>query len=178
MSDGFLEGASVEQTPKTVEAPQANAEVDEVAVAEQEAAKEMAAENKAESFLEEAPTTTVTAQAGDQAQATAPAAVQKDEVTIEVEKILEDGLGEFVESMPAEAQQRFLSKGQEVSGQIAVMVRGLKVEVRRVVRLIQEWLLTIPGVNKFFLEQEAKIKTDRIIELEKVRREEAQTKIS
>lgn len=178
MSDGFLEGGSVEQTPKPAEVPPETVETDDVVIAEQEALKQMEAQAKQEAFLEEAPTTTVATAVTDESQATAPAAIQKDEVTIEVEKILEDGLGEFVESMPEEAKVRFLSKGQEVSGQIAVMVRGFKVEVRRVVGLIKEWLLTIPGVNKFFLEQEAKIKTDRILELEKARAEETKTKIS
>jgi hypothetical protein len=32
-------------------------------------------------------------------------------------------------------------------------------------KLIREWLLIIPGVNKYFLEQEAKIKTDKIQQL-------------
>jgi hypothetical protein len=30
-----------------------------------------------------------------------------------------------------------------------------------------QWLKLLPGVNRFFLEQEAKIKTDRIIHLKK-----------
>ena len=29
--------------------------------------------------------------------------------------------------------------------------------------LIREWLKVIPGINKFFLEQTVKIKTDKII---------------
>ena len=48
------------------------------------------------------------------------------------------------------------------------MVRAYKVKVRDVVHLIREWLLVIPGVNAFFLEQEAKIKTDRILQYEQL----------
>jgi hypothetical protein len=54
------------------------------------------------------------------------------------------------------------------------MVRGLKIHAKKVVELIRDWLLTIPGVNKFFLEQEAKIKTDRVLELEQTYREQKQ----
>ena len=57
------------------------------------------------------------------------------------------------------------------------MVRGFRVKVKRVLELIYEWLKTIPGVNKFFLEQEAKIKTDEIMELEKVLKEEAMKRV-
>jgi len=31
--------------------------------------------------------------------------------------------------------------------------------------LIKKWLLLIPGVNKYFLEQEAKIKADEIVKM-------------
>lgn len=95
-----------------------------------------------------------------------PAPIVKDDVMKEVEKILEDGLGNYFHTLPADAQKRFEKKGEEVAVQVAVMVRGFKVEVKRVLRLIRDWLLTVPGVNKFFLEQEAKIKTDRILALE------------
>ena len=53
------------------------------------------------------------------------------------------------------------------------MVRQYKVEVKRVLTMLKDWLTSIPGVNRFFLEQEAKIKTDRILELEHKRHEAA-----
>ncbi len=90
----------------------------------------------------------------------------KDEALLEVERILEDGLGEFVTSLPDAPRERFMTLGRQVAAQIAQMVRGYKVKVREVVHLIREWLLVIPGVNTFFLEQEAKLKTDRILAFE------------
>jgi hypothetical protein len=35
--------------------------------------------------------------------------------------------------------------------------------VKKILALIRDWLKLIPGVNRFFLEQEAKIKTDKIL---------------
>lgn len=102
-----------------------------------------------------------------------PALPPKDEAIIEVEKILEDGIGPFYASLPAEAKPLFKKKGEEAATEIAEMVRTLKVRVKRALELIYVWLKTIPGVNKFFLEQEAKIKTDRIVELVEARKEEA-----
>lgn len=101
----------------------------------------------------------------------------KDDVYEEVEKIVEDGLGAFVETMEPSARERFLKKGRDVTAIIAGMVRSMHIKTKEVFRLLKEWLLTIPGVNKFFLEQEVKIKTDRILELDRVRREDSEPKL-
>ncbi|QQR61202.1 hypothetical protein IPH19_01945 [Candidatus Uhrbacteria bacterium] len=184
MSDGFLQGneTAPEITPEPVEAPviESGEALEDAPLAADRAAFEQSVERKDE-FLEapaeDAPTTQVAADPGSAAPAEPEPAAPVDEVMVEVEKILEDGLGDYVETMPEEARQRFLSKGHEVSTQITIMVRGLKVELRRVVSLIRDWLLTIPGINRYFLEQEAKIKTDRIIALARVRKEDAERQV-
>lgn len=184
MSDGFLQGAGAapEKIPETVEAPsvESAASVEDAPLAADRAAFEQSAERKDE-FLEkaaeDAPTTQVAAAPATGAVAESAPAAEVDPVTLEVEKILEDGLGDYVEAMPAEARQRFLTKGRDVSTQIALMVRQFKVELRRTITLIRDWLLTIPGVNRYFLEQEAKIKTDRIISLARARKEDAERQV-
>lgn len=99
----------------------------------------------------------------------------KDEVTIEVEKVLEEGMGPFFQSLPPEARPLFKQKGEEAALKIGDMLRTLKVNVKKISDLIVAWLKTIPGVNKYFLEQEAKIKTDKIMELVEARKQ-AQSK--
>lgn len=103
---------------------------------------------------------------------TATPTATKDEVTMEVEKILEDGLGPFYASLPEHARPLFRQKGEQAATEISSMVRSLHVQVKRVLELIYIWLKTIPGVNKFFLEQEAKIKTDRIVQLVEERKKD------
>jgi hypothetical protein len=39
------------------------------------------------------------------------------------------------------------------------------VQARKLLTLIRRWLVLIPGVNKFFLEKEAKIKVEKIVNL-------------
>ncbi|HVM90466.1 MAG TPA: hypothetical protein VMU11_01035 [Verrucomicrobiae bacterium] len=159
---GFLGGGSAERQPNPVEvAP--TPEVDQYEQEERAAEQQMEQQEHKEEFLEEAPTSALPATAT--AEPEAPAAAGKDEITIEVEKILEAGLGDYVPDMPEEARQKFLKKGGEVAAQLSVMVRTLNIQVSLVLKLLKEWLLTIPGVNKYFIEQEAKIKADRIIEL-------------
>jgi hypothetical protein len=111
-------------------------------------------------------------QAATAATGSKPALPPKDEAIIEVEKILEDGIGPFYASLPPEARPLFKQKGEEAAVEISEMVRTLHFKIKRVLELIYTWLKTIPGVNKFFLEQEAKIKTDRIVELIEARKEE------
>ena len=97
-------------------------------------------------------------------RAVAAPPVIKDQVAQEVEQILASGLEPFYASLPPEGKTLFRHKGEQASQEISAMVRQLSVQVKRVLELIYHWLKIIPGVNKFFLEQEAKIKTDQIIQ--------------
>lgn len=93
-----------------------------------------------------------------------PAApAQKDPEVVVIENILAEDLAELYAAMPPELQAKFRAKGEETASKIQQMIRGAKVQAKRIVALIKDWLRLIPGVNKFFLEQEAKIKTDRIL---------------
>ena len=87
----------------------------------------------------------------------------KSEVMVKIEKILEEDLESFYFSMPPEKQQAFKEKGEETASQIEKMIEAGKVVARKILKLIRAWLKFIPGVNKFFLEQEAKIKTDKLV---------------
>lgn len=98
--------------------------------------------------------------------------IAKDEVDLRVEQILSDGLNNLYADLPENAKPIFKAKGEETAAQIAVMVRTFKFEVSKVIRLIRNWLLTIPKVNRFFLEQEAKIKTDSLVEYIQTRQDE------
>ncbi|OQA36882.1 MAG: hypothetical protein BWY53_00192 [Parcubacteria group bacterium ADurb.Bin326] len=83
-----------------------------------------------------------------------------------IEKILEEDLAGIYMNLSPKDQQNFKEKGEETAQAIFDMVyRRAKVQIRKVVDLIRRWLKTIPGINKYFLEQEAKIKADRIAEI-------------
>jgi hypothetical protein len=166
-------------TPTAIETPSAiEASPEMSGVEADEQAYEQSAESK-EHFLEEgqgteeAPTSTLPQKPTQ--RAAVPQARRVDEVTLHVEEILEHGLGGLYANLPDDAKPLFKKKGEEASTQIAAMLRSFKVEASKVVRLIRDWLLTIPNVNKFFLEQEAKLKTDTVLEYDTARREEAKT---
>lgn len=91
----------------------------------------------------------------------------KPEELIKVEKIMEAGLNELYKKMPLDKQRQFRIEGEKTANIIWQMVKTAKIQVKKILELIIHWLKIIPGVNKFFLEQEAKIKTDQIIALAK-----------
>lgn len=169
MPGGFLPSSPVpERPPVTPSSPPAE-ELTPLQ-ADEQVLERLQEEETKEEFLEQEPIIVAPAASAASTTSAAPPApvpvIKKDEALLEVEKILEDGLGEFVTALPEAPKARFLTLGREVATKIAQMVRLYKVRVREVIHLIREWLLVIPGVNAFFLEQEAKIKTDRILQYE------------
>lgn len=89
----------------------------------------------------------------------------KDPAVRAVESILEEDLDDAFHKMTPELQAKFRKEGERITSLIVAMVRNAKVNARVVLKLIASWLKLIPGVNHFFLAQEAKIKTDKILKL-------------
>ncbi len=91
----------------------------------------------------------------------------KDEFTLRVEKIMEEGLGDAYREMTTVQKQEFKIKGEETAWKIRELFKKTHIKVKEVFKLLVEWLRILPGVNKFFIEQEAKIKADKILTLKK-----------
>ncbi|MDP3985795.1 MAG: hypothetical protein Q8P82_03440 [bacterium] len=127
-----------------------------------EAPAEQPAEERKEAALE-APS----AETGEKPSAAPPPIsaqpAQKDADVVAIEGILSEGLAETYQTMPPAAQAKFRQRGEEVAQKIKELVGTAGVKAKGILRLIRDWLRMIPGVNRFFLEQEAKIKTDKII---------------
>lgn len=85
----------------------------------------------------------------------------------QIEKILEQGLKESYNQLSPIAKEEFKLKGEQTAQKINELLKSTHIKAKKVLKLILDWLKMLPGVNKFFLEQEAKIKTDRIISLKK-----------
>ncbi|QQG52811.1 MAG: hypothetical protein HY931_01075 [Candidatus Falkowbacteria bacterium] len=83
----------------------------------------------------------------------------------EIDNILSEGLHDVFLKMDAPRQKEFKRVGEETALKIAVMMEKGKFKISKIIELIKKWLKIIPGVNKFFLEQEAKIKADKIMRL-------------
>ena len=94
-----------------------------------------------------------------------PAPVKSEDL-LEIENVLSEHLDEIYMTMTPQQQMAFRDKGEETASKISVLLRETKIKVKEILDLIKSWLQIIPGINKFFLEQEAKIKTDRLLNLQ------------
>lgn len=82
-----------------------------------------------------------------------------------VETILEENLQAVFKSLDANQQIEFKSRGEATTRKIVELMSAVKFKVKEITQAIVRWLRFIPGVSDFFVEQEAKIKTDKLIEL-------------
>lgn len=82
-----------------------------------------------------------------------------------VEGVLEEGLEALYRELTPPQQERFKLSGEAVATKITELIQRVSVKVSDILQLIRQWLLGIPGINKYYLEQAAKIKADKILKL-------------
>lgn len=92
-----------------------------------------------------------------------PATTAKDPVTKQIEAVLSEDLSSLYKQLPPERQAIFRTKGEQVAEKIRGLLSSAKVQAEKILALIKDWLKMLKGVNPFFLEQEAKIKTDKLL---------------
>lgn len=95
----------------------------------------------------------------------------RDKITVEIEQIMQDGLAEAYQELSPIQQQEFKIKGEETARKIKSLLKATHIKVKAIFRLLLEWLKMLPGINRFFLEQEAKIKADKIIALKHINKD-------
>lgn len=82
---------------------------------------------------------------------------------LNIEGILEEDLNDIYVKLSPQDQLKFKQKGEETAIAIFKMIYyKTKIKIKKIINLIKKWLKLIPGINKYFLEQEVKIKTDKI----------------
>ncbi len=87
----------------------------------------------------------------------------KSETLARVEHVMEERLEDVFRQMPPDVRLEFKRKGEETATQIEAMLYQVKVQSKKIFQLLLDWLRIIPGVNKYFLDQEAKLKTDELL---------------
>ena len=83
----------------------------------------------------------------------------------QIENVLAQGLKEVYLNLAPVQRQEFKRAGEATARKINQLLRQTKINIGKIIKLIKKWLSLIPGVNKYFLEQEAKIKADEIIKM-------------
>lgn len=82
-----------------------------------------------------------------------------------VEDVLAQGLESLYKELSPAEQLKFKTTGEAAAARITELIQRVTVRLAEVLQLIRQWLLTIPGINKHYLEQAAKIKADKILKL-------------
>lgn len=89
----------------------------------------------------------------------------KTETQIVIEKILFSDLNEIIAKLDEGHKIIFQKRGEEIAWEISGLLPKVKTKIKRIFQLIREWLRLIPGVNKFFLEEEVKKKIKEILKI-------------
>jgi len=89
----------------------------------------------------------------------------KSEDLLRIEVILEEDLSDAYFKMKPKLQEEFKAEGEKTALKIEKVLQKTKFKAKDIFKLIFRWLKIIPKVNKFFIKQEAKIKTEKIIKL-------------
>jgi len=82
-----------------------------------------------------------------------------------IEDVLAEDLSDVYLGLDAAHRRLFKEEGERASNQIKNLFDRAQATAKKVLDIIKRWLMMIPHVNKFFLEQEAKIKTDKIMKI-------------
>ncbi|MFH1046876.1 MAG: hypothetical protein V1738_01110 [Patescibacteria group bacterium] len=91
----------------------------------------------------------------------------RDPLLIAVERELEDGLWDEYRELPIDLRSRFKAEGERIAQVVRDGIATGRLTARRVVEMITDWLKMIPHVNKWFLRQEAKIKADALLRVQR-----------
>lgn len=82
-----------------------------------------------------------------------------------IESVLAEGLQDIYFALPPAEQQKFKVTGEQAAREVSGLLAQVKVKLDTVIAVLRRWLATLPGVNKFFVEQEAKIKAEKLVRL-------------
>lgn len=146
---------SPQPSPENISGPEKN----------KEQKSEQAGESSIQKEQEKAQVQAAQAILTDDQNSNAPIVQSQEIVLKKVESILAENMDRVFLTMDVAAQAKFKAKGEETARQIATILQKTKVKTKEVLNLILNWLRVIPGVNKFYIEQEAKIKADRILKI-------------
>lgn len=87
---------------------------------------------------------------------------EKDSMMMKIEFVLEEDVEENFKNMPPQQQAAFRREGEELAERLKAMCSSGKFDAGLANKQITRWLRGIPDVNALFLEQAAKIKTDKL----------------
>jgi len=96
-----------------------------------------------------------------------PTVVAKTPLREDIEEALADGLRTIYAALTPQQQGVFRQHAEQLAQMLEAMIVSGRIDLARVHDRITAWLKIIPKANAFFLMQEAKVKTDAILALQR-----------
>ncbi len=152
--------------PDQIKSPDRPAEQPNFSVETEQAPEQNLSVNKEEGFLDDAISKLRSALRTSKRKPVIMPQV-RDDITLKIETIMAEGLNDAYRTLDPLRQQEFKLKGEQTAVEIRSLLQETKIKVKKIFELLILWLKMLPGVNRYFLEQEAKIKTDHILALHK-----------
>ncbi|MEK7102771.1 MAG: hypothetical protein AAB870_00290 [Patescibacteria group bacterium] len=87
----------------------------------------------------------------------------KSPVRRDIEKVLEEDLKFLYSELSSERKIMFRQQGELTASRIEYLMGQATMKIGYIVQLIRRWLSLLPGVNFYYLEQESKIKAEKIL---------------
>jgi len=93
----------------------------------------------------------------------------KSERLQDIEKEMSKDLEDVYKDLDSDTQKKVEKEGEEASREIEILIEesietGQDIS-KKAIKIVRDWMREIHGVNRYFLEQESKRKTDRILAL-------------
>ncbi|PJE75987.1 hypothetical protein COV04_01945 [Candidatus Uhrbacteria bacterium CG10_big_fil_rev_8_21_14_0_10_48_11] len=113
---------------------------------------------------ERLPIPATTVQLGTVETAENSAAVKSQSLQ-EIEEVLTENLSEVYAGLSPKDRFIVKTKGEETAFKIRMLLRQASVKFYSIFQLVISWLKAIPGLNRPFIEQEAKLKADQLLRM-------------
>lgn len=85
----------------------------------------------------------------------------------EIQHILSEDIADLYKQLPQEQKTLVTQEGRVATNRIMDLLRETRVRLKELVSVLRQWLQRIPGLNRFFVEQEARIKATKILTLKR-----------
>ncbi len=92
-----------------------------------------------------------------------PVFAEKSHMRREIETVLEEDIDFLYKALSQKQRQQFRIEGERTAAKIEILMKQAVIKLVEIIKLIRSWLTLLPGVDRFFIEQEAKIKAERVL---------------
>jgi len=89
----------------------------------------------------------------------------KSQTLQEIETIMAEDLAGIYASLDAPTRSALKVSGEQAALKISILLQSASSQFIKIIKIVRDWLRTIPGISWAFIEQETKVKTGKLLRL-------------